>query len=686
MTYDLSGLDFKPIKQNKSFDLSGLDFKPIENAQAMSNQPPTQAAMQPAQGGFMGGVDKFNRAVERTGIPDFATGFFQGGQNALANTLNFISQVTGNKDFQGNPIRFPKADYGRHGTAAGMGDIVGAGANYLFPGAVAKVLPNVGKIGAGVDAAISASPKIAEGMASAGNALSAIPGYQKAAAAIGSPIGQNAIGGGLFGAAQSPDNRLLGGTLGAGGSLAFDAIPMAGRAILNHFARPRATQQEAQNVLNALPANLRDEVPIGELVNSSPLRSFQTNVLGNTPLSGMSKPYEMLNQHIGNEGKQIYEGLLGGRDAKNIPQEVYGAVKKNYENLSKETNAAYTKFRDAAENSGTPFNPSKINESANKKLSELQKEVDISPELKEDYGKAMSMLSNFSKTKISNFKEAEEFRRLINKRTSDALEREDFNTYRTLKDIKKSFNDSLQESASANPQLKSLLSEADTAYKKTIPFEEELTSSGAINPTGFYRQLIGEKSGKPLNLDNFLSSYLKTGKNKDYADTLQNLTNLLPDEASKNLIAANYLKDAVGNDGKVNVGLLMRNYQKLGDKQKEILFPGVKNKLDKLETISKAYPELFSIDYNPKTGHQVGKSMGLGGMGVGAATNLLYGNVPAAIASVALPPALGYLGRKAVTSPAFRDALLRKEITRNPEARNALNALYLGSIAQTGGQ
>jgi hypothetical protein len=652
---------------------------------------------QSSQGKFMQGVDSFNEAVRSTGLPALATGFMEGGQNALANMVNFGSEIAGSDK------KIPLANYGMDSPAKSVGNVIGAGSTYFMPGAAI----NAAKIPQGIRSFVNAVPEVANALSKSKAVLSAIPGAKMAS----SPIVTEGLKGALFGASQMPDNRLMGTLTGFAGPAAFEA-GMAAKP-LNALFRPQATQAEVQKTLNALPPELRDQVPVGELVNSSPLRNAQTNVLQNIPGSGMGVPYERLNKYIVDEGDAIFNDLLKGRSTQNIPREIYDSTKKNYEGIVKQTNKAYEDFRSAAKKENVNFNASPLEKSIDSKISNFKSEIERNPRRKDEYSPIISALDDYKKTltgkipqkesaiidehgknfvspeknklKINNFDDAERFRVDLNKDYEKAYNDKNFEFTRTIRSIKNDLDKSMEESVVNNENLKGMLKEARDLYKKQLPFREGISQKGKEADTTFFNNYMTEKSGRSPNLDNFVNESLITGKNKDASDTLSNLLNLLPDKKSKDLVSAYYLKDAV-QDGKINPSKLMTAYQKLGPNQRKLLFPELNDRFGKLETISRTYPDLFGINYNPKTGQQAAKLLPYGFGSSAAATGYALGGPLGGVAGAAAVPALGYVGRKLATSPTVRNALLDNRSLIGKDTKNALNALYLGALADTGGK
>ena len=391
MSQDFSDLGFIPSssgnqKNSSPDDFSDLGFVPSKAAQNQKSEK--------KMGEIEGALSNFNRAIEGTGLPNAATAFFQGGTNALGNMANFAGNILGRKDNIVNP-----ADFGADTSnlSGSTGNLAGNLASYFIPSS------GIGHFAPSVMKAIDAFPQLARGLKSAkdilGGITSKLPGSEiPGAGPVTSNLVKNALGGGAFLASQTPDDRTRGFIEGALGSPVIEGSPVAAQNALQSLARPRATEAEINNVLSALPQELRNQVPIGEMIKSSPLTSIQQNVLSNIPFSGMSKPYEMLNTHIKNEGQNIMGNLLGSSSPQNIPKNIYGAVKNNYENLVAKTDESYSNFRDAAKKDNTLFDSSHLENSIDKKISSLNSDIERNPRRKDEYAPILSALNDYKKT------------------------------------------------------------------------------------------------------------------------------------------------------------------------------------------------------------------------------------------------------------------------------------------------
>lgn len=111
---------------------------------------------------------------------------------------------------------------------------------------------------------------------------------------------------------------------------------------------------------------------------------------------------------------------------------------------------------------------------------------------------------------------------------------------------------------SGNQKLQSLAQTADKNYSENLaPFLDK----------NIYSMI--EMPSNRFDPDTILSKTVKTGEGKDMANTISNLTNILGKNDTK--LAYSYLAPSLDGNGNVNLDVLSKRWNKLGERQKETL-------------------------------------------------------------------------------------------------------------------
>lgn len=170
--------------------------------------------------------------------------------------------------------------------------------------------------------------------------------FGKKAAQRGAKIGSRAAEGALYGEAQAP------GEAGVKGAVAATAIPgaiegataakrLASREIPQipyKLLRGTATPEElSKNIQTAgdLPIN------IGAITKSPLVDKYYSNIIANTPLSGVTKSYENIESSVKSAGNDILEHLSDSSPSGDLNFELKNALTQAYKNANAIKNSAY---------------------------------------------------------------------------------------------------------------------------------------------------------------------------------------------------------------------------------------------------------------------------------------------------------------------------------------------------------
>lgn len=213
--------------------------------------------------------------------------------------------------------------------------------------------------------------------------------------------------------------------------------------------------------------------------------------------------------------------------------------------------------------------------------------------------------------RLNSFDDFDLFKRNLNN-SIRGLGNEDIPLKQSLSNIK-------QETHSA---IDNVLKPADEQYRGFMSLFENNREN--IRKKSPFINLYNQADSKT---ENFLPSYIQAGTQKDKVSNIQNLMDMLPDDESKKLAGAWWLKDAQTPQDMVS------QYNKLGVNQKNTLFnPDARKGLDALNVLRTKHSALF--DKTPSLVDRPGSLLGQFGAGALAAA---HGNPLAASLLLAHP-------------------------------------------------
>ncbi|MFA5695929.1 MAG: hypothetical protein WC917_00485 [Bacilli bacterium] len=336
-------------------------------------------------------------------------------------------------------------------------------------------------------------------------------------------------------------------------------------------------------------------------------------------------------EDLTNKAKNI---LLGGNDSKTIPQTLFDKAKNYFELQRGIVSNKYDTFLQQAENSNLPYN----NDGIKQTIAKIQKGyaddlASMSPN-NPSYGtllndmKAISSYTpreappgqNIIDTRssladaimdhvsgkqpikmptdnydengqlLATYTDAERAKRLLTNDITDAFRNGNNRLGSALKDIRDSVHQSVSDSVAGSPVMTSSLKDIDKEYADLM--QKYMGTTGNETP---FNKLYHTKNP---DVDTFMSQYIKPGIQGDKSTSINNLLNMLPDDESRKLAAAWWLKDAK------TPGEVMKQYNKLGVSQQNILFGDSRGILDTLSALYKKHPAVFKeqLDINKPAG------------------------------------------------------------------------------------
>jgi hypothetical protein len=174
------------------------------------------------------------------------------------------------------------------------------------------------------------------------------------------------------------------------------------------------------------------------------------------------------------------------------------------------------------------------------------------------------------------------------------------------------------------------------------------------------------KPGGEKVIDDVVSTFLKANPKKDASNSLAQLTNLLDEKGMSGLRDAIF-QQARNSEGVIDVNQLLKTYNQLGKKQRELLFkdmPEIDKEFKQLMKMKELNPEAFLTMFNPPTGQKALPIKTLSTIGGAGLAMGGPGGVPIAFALASL----GGKGlNKILTSEKIREQVVRKLMNPNAE-------------------
>lgn len=483
------------------------------------------------------------------------------------------------------------------------------------------------------------------------------PYIGKLAKALGgdglSGVSRRALGSGLYGATQNPDDKLAGAAEMGATSAALDAIfGGAAKLLPSNMLRGNISTEE---LLKNLEAARGTNTPLGDVVGSPNAKQYYENLTAKIPFSGSGQVSENISNQVKSAGKDIYDSLAKGAYKNDLKSAINNALNKSYDEAIGLKRQHYKALDKLANSYGLKIETPNFQSTANDVLEMVKDSPRLMGEMDQGF---LNKLKNYSNPYESEkIKSTNVFKGILNDKAREAyMGGKDYEggIYKSLKDALEGDVNNAFEST-GNPEVKQKYREAQTFYKNNIaPYEQPEIEK-------FIR-----KGG---DTDLILSTFLKNGQN-DRANLLSKLMNKLPEE-DKGLVPAAYFSSAF-KDGELNPLKMKTLYEKLGNKQKEVLLsPEMKQKMDMFSRLTGMNERSLTRMANPMTGQQAIPAIVSKGLaGTGGSIGAVMGGLPGAImGAMAAPVAVGAASKgfnKYMTSPNVRESMVKSIMEGSP--------------------
>jgi hypothetical protein len=426
------------------------------------------------------------------------------------------------------------------------------------------------------------------------------------------PIGPAALkGGGLLA-------QLVAKTAGMGAGKVGQAIGEIPSSIVSKVFKGSLSPEELKRNLEAAKGT---ETNLGDIIGSPSLKRLQENVIGKIPFTGAEGALNRTGAEILNRGENLVQRHLGENDPLAVSDELMDILDeaKNTHRLRKD--ALYREADDIAHESGLTLNLPQFSKEAKKHISDIERSgmLQFEPETrallsrlniykspvesKEITGALQDVSGNplFSETITSHpsLKEANilsgKLNELANKYGS-SVNISDRNAARVMGSLSRTLKSDIKNEIekSGNESLKTAFNKAEKNYKENY---------SSFLDRDIHKFTSGKKPAEEL-----ISTFLKTGGDKDRSEQLSRLLKVIPED-KHNLIRYAYLSRAMEgpSDMKVvNPHKLRTLWNKLGENQKKILFPNdsERREMDNFSLLVGKNPKAVNRMWNPETGQK----------------------------------------------------------------------------------
>lgn len=446
-------------------------------------------------------------------------------------------------------------------------------------------------------------------------------------------VGQGA----LFAGTQytAPDeSRLLNTVEGAGIGGLVGPIAHGGGAIVSHglgkagqavpgFIRGRISDEElAQNLASAEGT----KTSLGRIVNNPTLTQLQENILKLIPFSGASKASMQTGEEIEKRAVQNLMDLSGGRLGfdEDIPELLQKSIQQSARGIRDTSEANYKAISDLATDLGVEVDTSNVKETAQRLLSRLTRTPLLEESLRKHRPDLLAHLENLASAEILPKRPAySPEQMLINheleklgmpgpkylerpesieslglmraqegEKAWNALLKGERNTSAQHTQLKKAYQSDIDDAIanSGSTELIELGEKANEYYKNVVSKLEDPKVAQFINDPNLTKS------------EKIIGTFIKFGPKDDRVKLLKQLTDHLDEPAMQRL--RNVIFSGVGEESDVTA--MIKNYSKLGPKQKAELIPEVsmRENMDSLVTLAKMNPKVFTEMFNPETGQK----------------------------------------------------------------------------------
>jgi hypothetical protein len=580
----------------------------------------------------MSGLQSFLQSAADSPVTNFALGAGDKFSNSFRNIANMFvpESVPQLKSPLVNTGHGDAYDYGKIAGdigAFGLSGIAGGGALRA-----AESIPYLGKLAAGLGGAVPGGAGVPLSAAGADGISMALGGAQG--------VARRGLGAGLYGASQSPDDRMQGAAEMGGASLAADALLGGAGRLLPH--KMFAGRVPAEELIENLRLTKGTETGIGNVIQSPALQRMLENNLPKIPFSGAQDASANVAHDLNTQAKVILNDLSHGVPEKNISSEIGDSLHKVFKEQTAIKNKLYEEPEKKAEELGYKIFAGSLGKTAKKYLDEIESKniLDLFPEERSLIKRAANLKEGLMpKSKVGLFT-------MLDREKENVLGLKEANMLKG-----KLSSEAKQYFASGDPTSRrkgQILSEFSKALKNDINTSLDVFSKYGGHPEIKEKYMAAEKNyaqnfskfldkdiykflGGGKSPEEIVSSFIKTGISSDKSDQVRKLMNVLP-EKTQDLVKYSYLSRALEN-GKVDPSKLKTLFgkNKLGPNQMDALFnrPGESQKMYDFMELSKLNSSPLNRMLNPNTGQKATDSL----------TPFLGGSIATTIASLIGGPA-----------------------------------------------
>lgn len=485
----------------------------------------------------------------------------------------------------------------------------------------------------------------------------------------GPALAARLAGAATVGATQAPRHQALGAALGLGGGALGEAVPAilaAGKRTVQGIASS-ALAKPVREEIKAVFGDLHKGIDPGTLnaeVFDRMKQAYQevkgTKLVGNSevPLKGGVNDSEYINRDPATSVRNLFAT----------------AARLGDQNITTYDRSAWDKELNSQ---------IKANNADLKRAPSNKNALEVKEELQNLKGGHIVKKKVIKGTSLNNFDDAKELRQDLNEMWArghalPGISAGNPKLTKIVGPLKKAVDQSMIDSASGDPATLRALTAANNTFKnELIPYQKIGNKSSP-----FIKRLTGEIPSS----DKLVESYVKKGE----PENLRTFLGQLPDQDARDLVTAQVFKGKEDNPRS-----FITQYSKLGNNEKQLLFPNHKPRLDQLETLFKQHPSAFPTDILEPRGlrESVAKGLGVGLSGFGL-ERLVAGQPLQALALAS--PIIARQGIREIASiPSVRERLFQSLIRQTAQIpRRARIASTLvpgglgGQIANqlTGGQ
>lgn len=493
---------------------------------------------------------------------------------------------------------------------------------------------------------------------------------------LGRMIAQGSAGA-INGAANAPEGQkgysaLIDGLMGA---LVPGGLKQGEAARPSRFLRGAYTDDELRNNLAATKGTTTG---LGDVIGNKGLKSTLETILPSLPFTGATNTMRGTVNDLQAKAQSIFQKLLPNGAPEDSGSAIQYALRQSKKDIMDEKKSKESALNSAADEAGLKVGRDNQIEYATNKLSEIKED----PELMSYVPKSVIKdLENHASGKFGEqtLKAADISggNTALGSKASSFYNSGDGHSgkiYQDLIEAKKADVDKALDTTE-NEKIKSLRDDYRAFYAdEYVPFTDEDVKKFTDYGEG--------------DTDTLVNKFIQTSRASDRPKLLSKLMQKL-EPNHKNLVTHAYYSPAIDRKtGNVDLNLLRSLHQKLGDKQKDVLFnnPEDKDSMDNLIHAMNLNPEPLKALANFSTGarnSQWAPYVLAGSMASkGYQTHGLLGALGGAIAGVAAPAVVGKGITKALTSEKIRNSLVTQMLNKNPRIYTPNKIAATNAVAQ----